>query len=164
MYAIVNVDRHWGIGRGGRLLLRLPPDMRRFRAMTLGKTVVMGRKTFESLPGGTGLPGRRNLVLSRGLGRVFPGAEAVPSVEALLTETLKPGEEAFVIGGAEVYKRLLPYCDTAYVTKMDADFGPADAWFPRLDEAPDWEAVRVSDWEDYGGTRFCYAEYRRVQG
>jgi dihydrofolate reductase len=161
MTAIAAVDRHWGIGRNGGLLLSLPPDLRRFRALTLGHTVVMGRRTFQSLPGGHGLPGRRNLVLTRTPDRPLPGAEAV-SLSALLALRAPEGGEIFVIGGQSVYELLLPYCRAAHITRIEADLGPADVFFPELDSAPDWRLVSRTETERCEGTVFFYAYYERI--
>ena len=105
MDAIVAVDARWGIGRDGDLLFRISADLRRFKALTMGQTVVMGRRTRQSLPGGRGLPGRRNLVLSRQGDLAPKGAEAFCEVQQMLDAA---GEDAFVIGGAQVYRLLLP--------------------------------------------------------
>ena len=107
MDAIVAVDARWGIGRDGGLLFRISADLRRFKALTMGHTVVMGRRTLQSLPGGRGLPGRRNLVLSRQGDLAPEGAEVFHEVQPMLDAA---GEDAFVIGGAQVYHLLLPAC------------------------------------------------------
>ena len=98
MDAIVAVDARWGIGRDGGLLFRISADLRRFKALTMGHTVVMGRRTLQSLPGGRGLPGRRNLVLSRQGDLAPEGAEVFHEVQPMLDAA---GEDAFVIGGAQ---------------------------------------------------------------
>ena len=102
--AIVAVSQNWGIGREGQLLFHLREDLRRFKELTMGHPVIMGRKTLQSLPGGRGLPGRRNLVLTRQPDFKAERAEAFSDVEKLLAAA---GEDAFVIGGAEVYRLLL---------------------------------------------------------
>ena len=158
MQAIVAVSQSWGIGKDGRLLFRLSADLRRFKALTTGHTVVMGRKTLQSLPGGKGLPNRRNLVLSRRMDYAPENAEAVTSVEALLRTA---GEDAFVIGGQQVYEQLLPHCERVHVTKVLAD-APADAFFPNLDEDPAWRIASVSDVLTEGGISFQYVEYCRA--
>ncbi|MDR0380607.1 MAG: dihydrofolate reductase [Oscillospiraceae bacterium] len=161
MTAVAAVDRRWGIGRNGGLLRPLPPDLRRFKALTFGHTVVMGRRTFQSLPGGRGLPGRRNLVLTRTPERPLPGAEAV-SLPELLALRAPEGGEIFVIGGQSVYELLLPHCRAAHITKIEADLGPADVFFPNLDSAPDWRLVSRTETERYEDTDFFYAYYERV--
>lgn len=158
MQAIVAVSQSWGIGRDGQLLFRLSADLRRFKALTTGHTVVMGRKTLQSLPGGKGLPNRRNLVLSRRMDYAPENAEAVTSVEALLRTA---GEDAFVIGGQQVYEQLLPHCERVYVTKVLTD-APADAFFPNLDEDPAWRIASASDVLTENGISFQYVEYCRA--
>ena len=158
MQAIVAVSQSWGIGKDGRLLFRLSADLRRFKALTTGRTVVMGRKTLQSLPGGKGLPNRRNLVLSRRMDYAPENAEVVTSVEALLRTA---GEDAFVIGGQQVYEQLLPHCERVHVTKVLAD-APADAFFPNLDEDPAWRIASVSDVLTENGISFQYVEYCRA--
>ena len=158
MQAIVAVSQSWGIGKDGRLLFRLSADLRRFKALTTGRTVVMGRKTLQSLPGGKGLPNRRNLVLSRRMDYAPENPEVVTSVEALLRTA---GEDAFVIGGQQVYEQLLPHCERVHVTKVLAD-APADAFFPNLDEDPAWRIASVSDVLTESGISFQYVEYCRA--
>ena len=158
MQAIVAVSQSWGIGKDGRLLFRLSADLRRFKALTTGHTVVMGRKTLQSHPGGKGLPNRRNLVLSRRMDYAPENAEVVTSVEALLRTA---GEDAFVIGGQQVYEQLLPHCERVHVTKVLAD-APADAFFPNLDEDPAWRIASVSDVLTESGISFQYVEYCRA--
>ena len=158
MQAIVAVSQSWGIGRDGQLLFRIRADLQRFKALTTGHTVVMGRKTLETLPGGRGLPDRRNLVLTRQESLTPDRAETVHSPEELLALA---DSDAFVIGGQEVYTRLLPYCTWVYVTKVFADV-PADAFFPNLDKDPHWQAVSVGEPQEEAGLRFQYVEYRRV--
>ena len=158
MNAIVVTDKQWAIGRSGDLLFSLPGDMKHFRTLTTGGTVIMGRKTLETLPGGRGLPDRRNLVLTRQKGLTPDRAETVHSPEELLALA---DSDAFVIGGQEVYTRLLPYCTRVYVTKVFADV-PADAFFPNLDKDPHWQVVSVGEPQEEAGLRFQYVEYRRV--
>ena len=161
MNLIAAVDSHWGIGRNGRLLLSIPEDQRLFRQETLGKTVIMGRKTLESLPGGQPLYGRRTVVLSRGEKKKMKGAVWVGSVEEALraVRDCKSGD-VFVAGGEEIYRAFLPYCDTAHVTYVDYVY-EADAYFPDLDRDPDW----VLDVETEEATYFdiCYTFRRYVR-
>lgn len=158
MQAIVAVSRSWGIGKDGQLLFRISADLQRFKALTTGHTVVMGRKTLQSLPGGRGLPNRRSLVLTRQERFTPERAETVHSLAELLALA---GDEAFVIGGQEVYEQLLPYCTRAYVTKVFADV-PADAFFPNLDEDPLWRAVSTGEMQEENGLIFQYVEYQRA--
>ncbi len=123
MKAIVAVDKKWGIGKNNGLLFQIAEDMRFFRQQTLGKTVVMGRKTLESFPNGKPLKNRKNVVL--GNPKNFEELKTALSGENLL--------DVYVIGGGSVYNLLLPYCDSVLVTKVEAD-GDAEVFFPNLDE------------------------------
>lgn len=141
MIAIVVAHaRNRVIGSGGGLPWRLPGDLRRFRELTRGSTVVMGRRTFESLPESfRPLPERRNLVLSADPAYRPPGAEAFASLEAALEAC---GGECFVIGGEITYRAALPRCARVYATEVDAE--PAgDAYFPEIDPAQ-WRLVEDS--------------------
>jgi len=140
MNIIVAVDKNWAIGNKGKLLVSLPSDMRFFKTTTMGKPVMMGRKTLESLPDKKPLEGRHNVVLSRTLNEK-EGISVIRSLEAL-AELGIDLDSAFVIGGADVYQELLPYCTYAFVTKLDKAF-EADAFFPNLDEEPDWEEADI---------------------
>lgn len=158
MQAIVAVSQSWGIGKGGDLLFRLPSDLRRFKAMTTGHTVIMGRKTLDSLPGGKGLPHRRNLVLSRQSDFAPDRAEVIHSVEDILKTA---EDDAFVIGGQQVYEQLLPYCARVYVTKVLSD-PEADAFFPDLDKLPGWKVTSAGEMLTENGLSFQYVEYIRI--
>jgi dihydrofolate reductase len=137
--------------------------MRFFRDTTTGHVVVMGRKTLESFPGGKPLKNRTNLVLSGNPNYKVQGAETVHSAEELL-ETLKEydTDDVYVIGGAAVYRLLLPYCDTVYVTRVEMEYS-ADTWFPNLDEMPDWEKTEESEEQTYFDVEYTFCTYRRKQ-
>ena len=158
MQAIVAVSQSWGIGKGGDLLFRLPSDLRRFKAMTTGHTVIMGRKTLDSLPGGKGLPHRRNLVLSRQSDFAPDRAEVIHSVEDILKTA---EDDAFVIGGQQVYEPLLPYCTRVHITKVLSD-PEADAFFPDLDKLPGWKVASAGEMLTENGLSFQYVEYIRI--
>lgn len=162
MKAILSADRNWGIGCQNKLLISIPSDMKFFRETTTGHTVVMGRKTLESFPGGQPLKNRRNIVLTRNPGYSVKGAEVVRSPEELL-KLLEgsPLEDAYVIGGGEVYRLLLPYCDTVYVTKIDFAY-QADTFFPNLDESPEWELAEESEEQTCFDIEFTFRTYRRI--
>ena len=136
---IAALDRHCGIGCGNALPWHLPDDLKRFKSLTLGKPVLMGRKTAESL--GRALPKRRNLVLTRG-GRVpFDGMEAVGSVDEALRIAAGDGADALcVIGGGEVYALCLPQATRMHLTHVDTVVSDCDAFFPAFDPAQ-WRAV-----------------------
>jgi dihydrofolate reductase len=136
---VVAMDRNRAIGKGNELPWRLPDDLKRFKALTLGKPILMGRKTADSL--GRALPARTNLVLTRS-GRVpFEGMQAVASVEeAVGIVCASEAEELCVIGGAEIYALTLPMADTLHLTHVDTVVDGADAFFPTFD-ADDWKVV-----------------------
>lgn len=132
-------DRRGAIGRGNALPWHLPDDLKHFKALTLGKPVLMGRKTAQSL--GRALPGRLNLVLTRSGQVPFVGMEAVDSLQAALARVQDEGaDELCVIGGGEVYALLLPQAGTVHLTEVDTEVAGADAFFPLL-PASDWVAV-----------------------
>ncbi len=159
MIAIAAVDENWAIGSGNKLLFSIPEDMRFFRETTTGKTVVMGRKTLESFPGGRPLKNRRNLVLSKQRNLRIEGAEIVSSPEELLTCIRDENpREVFVIGGASVYELLLPHCEKALITKMYRRF-PADAYFPNLDEQEHWKITEQSALYNYEGLDYRFLTY-----
>ncbi len=164
MKAIVAVDRNWGIGLKGRLLVQIPADQKYFRETTTGQVVVMGRKTLESFPHGAPLKARVNVGLTRGGTRLPDGVETVHSTEEL-GEVLKRYEdrEIYCIGGAEVYKLLLPLCDECLVTKIDESY-EADAFFPDLDSDPEWELVKDGSEQEeqtYFNLIYYFLRYRR---
>lgn len=156
------MDRNRAIGRDNGLPWHLPADLQRFRALTLGKPVLMGRRTAESL--GRALPGRRNLVLTRS-GRVpFDGMEAVASLDEALAVAAGDGAaELCVIGGAQVYALALSRAAVMHLTLVDAAVEGADTFFPAFDAAA-WEAVsreqRLSDARH--AFAFEFVEYRRA--
>ena len=127
---IVAIAENRAIGFENKLLYWLPNDLKRFKALTTGHTIIMGRKTFESLPKGA-LPNRRNIVLSR-QDIEFPGAERFPSLEVALSQC-REDEEVFIIGGASVYQEAMPLADKLCVTHIDDTPEQADAFFPEID-------------------------------
>ena len=161
MRIILAADDKWGIGKDGDLLCHLPGDLKYFKEMTMGKTLVMGRVTLESLPGGKGLPGRRNIVLTKDENYVAENAETVSSEEELWSAlTGTPPEDVMVIGGEQIYRMLLPFCDVCYVTRIKGDFG-ADRCFPNLDEDSEFIAHALSDEMEENGVKYQFFEYRR---
>lgn len=146
------------IGRDGKLPWRLPEDMRRFRALTTGHTVIMGRRTWDSLA--RALPERQNIVVTRRDGVAATGAIAVRSLEAALAEVQCP-PPAFCIGGGELYRAALPLARIAYVTEIEREFD-GDATFPALDPAEWIETARERRIaEDADGLRYAFVTYAR---
>lgn len=156
MELVVNVSENWGIGNGGDQLVYISADLKRFRALTTGKTVILGRKTLATFPGGRPLKNRRNLILSTGM-KPVEGAEVFPDLPSLLS-AIDPQEEVSVIGGASVYKALLPYCHKAYITKTLGTY-PADTFFPNLDEMENWVVTEESEVFEEDGVKFKYVDY-----
>lgn len=141
--AIVAVCDDWGIGLDGGMVVENREDMRHFVACTTGHPVIMGRRTLESFPGGRPLKNRRNIVLTRDPSFSREGVEAVHSVEEAL-DAVAGEDEAWVIGGDQVYRQLLPRCERAVVTRNHC-VRPVDSWFPNLDENPEWEVADVRE-------------------
>ena len=162
MKAILSADRNWGIGYQNKLLVSIPSDMRFFREMTEGKVIVMGRKTLESFPNGLPLKKRINIVLTHDRSYQVKDAVIVHDKEELLEELKKYQEDIFVVGGGSVYELLLPYCDTAYVTRIDMEY-QADTFFPDLDQDPEWELTEESDEQTCFDIEFTFTVYRRKQ-
>ena len=161
MQAIVAVDRNWGIGYKGSLLVSIPNDHKMFRQETKGKTIIYGRKTLETFPMAQPLDQRRNVILSGNPAYTVRGAEVVHSIEELgAVEGRGSGQP--VIGGASVYKELLPYCDTIHVTMVDYAY-EADAYFPNLDADPEWEKTMEGEEQTYFDIPYTFVKYERVK-
>lgn len=165
--AIVAVCDDWGIGRAGDMVVVNRADMRHFVRCTKGHTVIMGRKTLESFPGARPLKDRRNIVLTRDASFVRDGVEVAHSVEEALA-LLAPDEEAWVIGGAEVYRQMLPLCSRAIVTKNHC-IRSADAFFLDLDHDPSWRVAEtdggytIAEGEGDAGVAFGFVTYERAE-
>ncbi len=164
MNLIAAVDRNWAIGREGRLLVSIPSDRETFRRETVGKAVIMGRKTLESLPGGQPFAKRTNIVLSRNPDYRLKNAVVCGGVdEALAAVSEFAPEDVFVIGGQEVYEAFLPYCDTAYITYIDYAY-QADTFLRDLDRDPDWIMETESDEQTYFNLCYTFRRYVRSRG
>ena len=160
MNAIVVVDQNWAIGRDNDLLFSLPTDMKRFRSLTLGGTVILGRRTLDSFPGGRPLPKRRNIVITHCPDFSREGAETVSSLAAMREATAgTPPDQLWVIGGGSVYTALLSRCRRVYLTKVDAAAPEADTFFPNLDKLPGWEVEHAGDPITENGITFSFIEY-----
>jgi dihydrofolate reductase len=131
IHIIVATDRNMAIGYQNKLLFWLPNDLKRFKELTTGNTIIMGRNTFLSLPKGA-LPNRRNIVLSTRKDASFPGAETYSSLEEAI-KACKEDEKIYIIGGASVYKQALPLADVLCITEIDAEAPAADTYFPTID-------------------------------
>lgn len=131
IHIIVAIDKNLAIGNQNKLLFWLPNDLKRFKELTTGNTIIMGRNTFLSLPKGA-LPNRRNIVLSTQKNASFPGAETYASLEEAI-KACKEDEKIYIIGGASVYKQALPLADVLCITEIDAEAPDADTYFPNID-------------------------------
>ena len=161
MKAILSVDLDYGIGKNGGLLVRIPEDMKRFKRITLGGTVVMGRKTYESLPGKKPLPGRENIILSKTLGQA-DGFTVLNSISELLSFLSEyDTDKVFVIGGGEIYRLLLPYCSDVYLTVIEHRLG-ADTFLPRICESGEWVKQGSSASFCHDLIKYHFEDFKRI--
>ena len=161
MKAIVIVDNNWAIGCDGKLLVHLPEDLKYFKEKTLGKVVVMGRETLESLPGKRPLPNRENFVLT-GNDCYETSCNICLSLDEAISQLSKfNSDDIFVIGGQQIYNQFLPLCDEAFVTKVNSEFH-ADKFFPNLDEMPDWKLTEETKNHEYEGIEYKFTKYIRT--
>ena len=159
MNAIAAVSLNWGIGKGNDLLFHIREDMQRFRALTSGGTVIMGRKTLESMPGGKPLPKRRNIVITRSSDFSREGVETAHSIqEALDLVSGDDREKVWVIGGGEIYAAMLPHCRLCYLTRVYAR-PDCDVYFPDLDTRPEWQVLRSGPIVSDGALDYQFIEY-----
>ena len=176
MNIIAAVDKNWAIGKNNELLVRIPMDQKFFRETTTGKVVVMGRKTLESFPNGLPLKNRTNIVLTHNPAYQVKDAIVVHSMEELHRELEKYDTndvyvqalygagivEGYFANGTSTYEQLLDECDVAHITKIDYAYD-ADAYFPNLDEKPEWKITADSEEQTYFDLEFYFYKYERVQ-
>ena len=166
MILICAVDKHWNIGYGGDMLFKISEDLKRFRNITEGNIIIMGRKTFESLPNKEALPNRVNIVLTRKKDYVAKDIIVTHSLEDLflLLEKLNSNNKShmFVIGGGEIAEQLLAYCTKAYITKVLKEFTRADTSIPNLDEQTDWKIKHQTPIYKQEDFKYKYIEYIRI--
>lgn len=161
MKLIAAVDKAWAIGKNNRMMWSIPADMRFFRETTKGNIVIMGRKTLESFPQGQPLSNRVNIVITKNKDYKIKGAVVVHSVEEAIEESGKYEGDVYVIGGGSIYRAMLKYCDTAFVTKIDHTFD-ADTYFPNLDEDPEWEMTKISEEQTCFDLEYYFTVYERT--
>lgn len=161
MNLIAAADLNWGIGCKGSLQWNIPEDMEFFKSKTKGKTVVMGRKTFDSLrikP----LPGRRNIIFTENRNFTYSGTETVHSAEELFSLTEgTPAEDIFVIGGAQIYRLLSDFCDTAFITRIYSS-KPADSYILNFENTPEWKTADMSELKEFNGTKYRFVTYKKA--
>lgn len=158
MKLIVAVSENWGIGNKNKLLFSIPADMKFFRETTKDSVVIMGKKTLESFPGKKPLKNRVNIVLTSHADYEAEGAVICHCVKDAIEYSKKYAKEVFVIGGESVYREFLPFCDTAYVTKIYAQ-AEADTYFPNLDENSEWDILKTSEMLEDNGYKFEFCTY-----
>ena len=166
MKAIVAVDSKWGIGNKGQLLVSIPEDHRMFRKETKNKVVILGRKTLSTFPNSLPLDQRTNIILSRNEDINVRSTETGKAIMARSIEDVLElckeydSEDVYVIGGASVYKELLPYVDTCIVTAIDRDY-EADCFFPNLEKDDDWELADETDEKTYFDTCYTFQVWKK---
>lgn len=163
MNIIVAVDKKWGIGNKGKLLVSIPRDKKLFREETTGKVIIMGHNTLLSLPGSQPLAGRKNIVLSRDKSLSIKGATVLNSVDACIDYLRKNNikdSDVFVIGGESVYNDFLPYCDIAHITYIDYEY-EADRHFLNLDISNEWSLVLETEEETYFDIPYTFRLYKK---
>jgi dihydrofolate reductase len=161
--AIVAVNNDWGIGCNGELLEHIPEDLKYFKALTDGNIVVMGRKTWDSLPRKP-LPNRNNLIITTNpIGKTIESnyqfVDMGAAKEIILTDAIT---DVFVIGGGTIYEELLPLCDRVYVTKINKSHENVDTYFPNLDESEEWTPALCSSIYDYKDFTYQFWQYDRI--
>ena len=162
--AIVAVDENWGIGFNGDLLEKIPEDLKYFKALTTGHVVIMGRKTWDSLPHKP-LPDRTNIIISNQGNLLLENGAIRLKLEDLLLGIANFEEDIFVIGGGTIYKELLPFCDRVYVTKIFKSHENVDTYFPNLDEPEEWniwKVVEQSKTYTYNDLMYQFWTYDRI--
>ena len=161
--AIVAVDNNWGIGYNGNLLEKIPEDMKYFKELTLDNWVVMGRKTWDSLPKKP-LPNRQHLVITRNPIEYKHTDEVLFTSlgQAKLIMKQQKGLTFFVIGGGQIYEKLLPHCEKVYLTKIHKSFNNVDTYFPNLDELDDWCFKCSQGVKTYKDFTYEFMEYDRI--
>ncbi len=158
---IVAIAQNGAIGYKGDLIYHLSADLRRFKELTTGHTVIMGRKTYESLPKGA-LPNRRNIVLTRQQGASFPGTEVYSSIDEALNKCSRD-EKVYIMGGAQVYTQALPMADELEITLVHDSPAQADTFFPEFGSDESWHLINREDHQPDEKNPYPYSflTYRR---
>jgi len=159
MNAILSAAQDWAIGKDNQLLFHLKEDMRRFRVLTTGGTVIMGRRTLESLPGGKPLPNRRNIVVTHDMQFSREGVEIAHCVDAALRMVDAAADDVWVIGGGSIYASMLSRCKKVFLTRVDSVVEGADTFFPNLDKLSCWKIVTQSEPIVEDGVSYRFFEY-----
>lgn len=168
--AIVAADDNWGIGRANKLLAHIPEDMKFFKNRTMNSVVIMGRKTYESLPKRP-LPNRYNIVITSKIndGNVLEVKEDgvvyvnMETLKSMLPHLSKFPFDIYIIGGGMVYKELLPYCEQVYITNIYKIYDDADTFFPNIDEMPEWDVEWTSEIKKHNDIYYQFCTYKRKE-
>lgn len=168
---IVAVDENWGIGNKNELLAHIPEDLKRFRELTTGNVVVMGRKTYDSLPNKP-LPNRTNIVVTSKADRIeYCDGHWIADMNYMMTNFLpdfstdgryNASNDVFIIGGGSVYEQLLPYCERLYITKIMHEYEEVDTYFPNINRMSDWVLTSRSEVKEHNGVKYRFYVYERV--
>lgn len=165
MILMLTADNNWNIGLKGKMLIDLEADLKRFKEITTGNIIIMGRNTLRAIPGEKSLPDRVNIVMTRDKSFKRDDLVVVNSLDDLfktLDEINPNGEkEIFVTGGATIVKQLLKYCNKAYITKILKSFPQHDTSIPNLDNDNNWKIVSKGDIIEQGDVRYRYVDYKR---
>ena len=163
--AIVAVDNNWGIGFNGDLLEHIPEDLEYFKQLTTGNIIIMGRKTWESLPKKP-LPKRRNLVITSNPDNYDNTNEVnfftLSQIKVSLLKDKDKNLNFFVIGGGQIYKELLPICDRVYITKIFKDHANVDTYFPNIELMDNWSCIEQSEIKQYNDISYQFKTYSRI--
>lgn len=162
--AIVAVDENWGIGYNGDLLAHIPEDLKYFKKLTTGNVVIMGRKTWDSLPKKP-LLDRINVIITSQKKEIENDNLAflpMDYVKSLIKDDNDILEDIFIIGGGTIYKELLPYCNKIYITKIQKQFENVDTYFPNLEESKEWKLIDSSDTLTHEDLQYCFQQYSRI--
>ena len=162
MNLIVAVDKNWAIGQDNKLLAHIPEDMKFFREKTMNQVVIMGRKTLESFPGKNPLKNRINIVITTDKTYQKDEIIIVHSIEEAIIEAQKYNKEIFVIGGGTIYRQMLEYCDTVYITKIDIICSEADTFFQNMDNLNNWEIKEFSPIKEYKDLKYQFITYKKT--
>ena len=157
--AIVAVNNDWGIGYNGNLLEHIPEDLKYFKTLTTGHAVVMGSKTWDSLPKKP-LPDRMNIIISHEGNLLLENGAIRLKLEDLNLDYFET--DVFIIGGGSIYQQLLPFCDRVYVTKIYKSHEQVDTYFPNLDESDDWASTACGPIQTYKDLTYQFWQYDRI--
>lgn len=166
---VVCVDANWGIGNKNELLAHIPEDMKHFKEITTGGSIVVGRKTYDTFPKKP-LVDRTNIIITR-KAKKKPKVQADGSIRSNMRyittwlsnqDVIKNNNGIYIVGGESIYKELLPFCERVYITKILHAYEDVDTYFPNIDEMPEWEMTSASEIKEYNGIQYQFCVYDRI--